>query len=445
MSLTGGDETTQEEPAPWAKSRTDDTWGLFWVSPEERFDELEEGATFGRSDECSFLLEGTSVSRCHAAIEKSGPMWALRDLASRNGVFINGERRELHPLSPQDTLRIGDWVGVVCCMPKGALEREDLFSEPDPDFILSAPTSHCLSNLDSLARSDISIILDGETGTGKEVLARVIHRRSGRSGPLVAINCAAIPEGLAEAQLFGHKKGSFTGALETAQGHIASAHGGTLFLDEIVDLPLGVQSKLLRTLEERTVTPVGASEAVEVDFRLVVASQRPLQTLVETGKFRADLYARLNGVELTLPALRERRQEVIRLLRHFMSRRLHDAPHLDSRLVERLCSHTWPYNVRELSQLARLLAALGRSSYGVDDLPKRFLESGTPTAAQSRNGEAAESAPLPSRAARRALELTRLKQALHATGGNVSQAARQAGIPRHRARRLLATEPGVAS
>jgi DNA-binding NtrC family response regulator len=435
------DETTQHDADAWRKEQLDQAWGIFWVSPQERFDELHHGATLGRSPECSFVLDGPGLSRRHARIEREGPLMVLRDLESKNGSFLNGQRRERFPLSLEDTLRIGDWVGVVCHMPRSKVVRRELFSELGSDLILSAPTLARLTELTQLARSDVSIIIEGETGTGKEVLAREVHRQSGRRGPLLTINCAAIPESLAEAQLFGHKKGAFTGALEASRGDIAGADGGTLFLDEIVELPLVVQSKLLRTLEERTVTPVGSSQPISVDFRLVASCQQSLSVLVQAGEFRADLYARLNGAELKLPPLRERRQEVLHLLRRFMHRRLGTLPSLGSRLVERLCSYPWPYNVRELCQLARLLAASGRTSYGPEDLPERFNELETPRVCS----DPAE-AVLDRRHVwlqRHAAELDRLERALQACGGNVSEAARQAGVPRHRARRLLTAASGL--
>jgi DNA-binding NtrC family response regulator len=434
------DATTQGDASRCGREQPEDAWGIFWVSPEVRFDELGHGSTFGRAGDCSFLLDGPRVSRRHARLERDGPVWLLRDLDSRNGSFLNAQRRQVFPLSGQDTLRIGDWVGVVCRLRRGAKGREELFTELAPDLILSAPTIDGLPDLVSVARSDIPVIIEGETGTGKEGMAAEIHRQSGRSGPLIALNCAAIPESLAEAQLFGHTRGAFTGAQAASKGHLASADGGTLFLDEIAELPLRLQSKLLRAIEERTVTPLGSSQAMPVDFRLVAASQEPLQKLVDTGAFRADLYARLNGTELKLPPLRERRQEVLLLLRRFMGGSLAPAPELDSRLVERLCSYGWPYNIRELRQLGRLLAASAQTNYGLDDLPERFREDPTEPA-RSRPGSGAEDAAPDRRQAwlsRRAAELDRLQRALHASGGNMSEAARQAGIPLHRARRLLA-------
>jgi DNA-binding NtrC family response regulator len=454
------DATTQGDLPSSPDVHLDGVEGIFWVSPEERFDELRAGSTLGRAEDCSIRLSGPGVSRQHGRIDREGPLWVLRDLESKNGSFVNAQQRDAAPLSPQDTVRVGDWVGVVCRLPKlssANLASVELFTRVTADLVLSQPTRQGLSALASLASADISLVIEGETGTGKEVLARAIHQLSGRSGPLVAINCAAIPPALAEAELFGYKKGAFTGAVESARGHVASAQGGTLFLDEIVDLSLSVQSKLLRVLEERAVTPIGASRPVDVDFRLVASCQERLERRVATGEFRADLYARLNGAELWLPPLRARRQEVFHLLRHVMGRQsgagsvsdnrgVADSRWVfDSRLIERLCSYAWPYNVRELCQLGKLFLASGQARFALGDLPGRFLDA--PPARHTPPGPGAD-ARSPSRReawlSRHSAELDRLKQALHACSGNLSEAARKAGIPRYRARRLLAAEAGVA-
>jgi transcriptional regulator of acetoin/glycerol metabolism len=436
------DEPTRTESSKPEHHAEPHVFGVLWLTPEERFHELAHGAMFGRSADCTLALEGPSVSRQHARIEKGGPLWMLRDLESKNGVYINAERRELTPLAPQDTLRLGEWVGIVCWMPKAAATSGQYFDEPEPGMLLSAPTLSQISHYKSLAERDLPIVVRGQTGTGKEVLARALHRLSKRPGPLVAVNCAAIPEGLAEAELFGHQKGAFTGAIRSSVGHIASAHQGTLFLDEVVELSPALQSKLLRALEERAVTPVGSSQSISVDFRLLAAARDSLESRVAAGTFRSDLYARLNGAELELRPLCERRQEVPRLLRHALTSELGFAPHFDRLFVERVCCYRWPYNVRELFQLARLLAASPASDLGIERLPRRFYD---PTVSVSEPDSASEGAAgLSARRKawldRNAAELVRLKQALSECGGNVFQASAKAGVPRHRARRLLAAE-----
>lgn len=438
-------ETTEDEPGAGGTRGKTAGWGIFWLTPEERFDALEPGAIFGRSVECRHRLDGSGVSRRHAVVQREGPVWSLRDLTSRNGTYVNGSRREFFPLSEQDTLRVGEWVGVVCRAPE-ADPPSALFHTLQPDLIVSAQTLAALGDPENMARSDIPIIVQGETGAGKEVLVRALHAWSKRSGPLIAVNCAAVPESLAEGQLFGHKRGAFTGAIETSQGYVAAADRGTLLLDEIVELPLGVQSKLLRVLEDRSVTPLGCSQPTPVDFRLIATTQEPLAELVRKGEFRADLYARLSGLELQLPPLRHRRQEVVRLLRHVMGAALATVPQFDARMVERLCRYAWPYNVRELVQLGRLLAASGRARYDITDLPERFDDAEMSASSGAIPPEPSDGNALRRHAwlARHAKEFERLKRALEASRGNLSEAARRAGIPRYRARRLLAAEASLS-
>jgi len=420
--------------------------GIFWLTPEERFHELAAGAVLGRAESCALRLDGPSVSRQHARLERDGPLWLLRDLGSKNGSFVNTLQRELGTIAAGDTLRLGDWVGVVCWMPKVAVASRMWFRELVPGMLLSAPTWARFETLPALAASGVPILLLGETGTGKERLARAIHDLSGRSGELVAINCSAIPEALAEAELFGHRKGAFTGASESSAGRIAAAHGGSLLLDEIVDLPPSIQSKLLRVLEERAVTPVGSSQLVPVDFRLLAASQVRLDGLIQTGEFRGDLYARLNGAELELPPLRQRRQEVLRLLGDAMRPMLGAAPVFDGPCAERLCAYSWPYNVRELVQLAGLLCVARKQNFGVADLPQRIREAGPPPLTAPASEQVGGDGSRRKRwLSRHAAEFGKLEQALRECSGNVTEAARLTGIPRHRARRLLEAAGAGAS
>ncbi len=437
------DETTTEA-SPEKDADPGHVPGIMWLTPEERFDAFHRQTIIGRSEPSTLRLGGSQVSRQHASLEKTGPLWLLRDLGGKNGTWVNGQRHDVAPLKPQDTIRIGDWVGVVCSLPQASIERADeLFTTLASGLLLSAPTRAALGPFESFARRDIAIAIYGETGTGKEGIAQAIHRHSGRSGRLVALNCAAVPEAMAEALLFGHTKGAFTGAHVAAEGHIRAAHRGTLFLDEIADLPLGVQGKLLRVLEERTVTPLGATEPVAVDFQLVVACQEPLSKLAAEGVFRGDLYARSSGLELTIPPLRARRQEVLRLLSHFLAQEKSPAPLLDSRLIEALCLYDWPYNVRELKQLAVLFAASGKAQLTLSDLPERFRERSEGNETGSDSAQAPASDASTRRLAwlsRHARELDQLRAALDKHQGNVSNAALEVGVPRHRARRLLAAE-----
>ena len=202
-----------------------------------------------------------------------------------------------------------------------------------------------------VALTDATVLLTGETGTGKEVFARFIHGGSPRSGrPFVPVNCGAIPETLLESELFGYVRGAFTGAVSSRKGRVALADGGTLFLDEIGELPLSLQVKLLRLLQERTYEPVGSSESLAANFRLVAATNRDLAEEVRTGRFRSDLYYRLHVCPVRLPSLRERRGDIAVLFRHFWERRGESRP-VEPAVMHCLSTYDWPGNVRELENL----------------------------------------------------------------------------------------------
>lgn len=443
VMVDGADEgdataTDASEPAADAPSST---WGLMWVSPVEQFVSLEVRTGIGRDQRCGVRIDGPQVSRQHATIERSGPLWLLRDLQSKNGSWVNARRVDVAPLQLQDVVRIGDWVGIVSTMPGREVEEGPLFSTLPSGLTLSAPTRTALGDLERIAARNIAVAIFGETGTGKEGIAQAIHHMSGRTGELIAINCATIPEAMAEALLFGHRRGAFTGADGPAEGYIRAAQGGTLFLDEIAELSPGVQSKLLRVMEDRRVTPLGSTGSTVVDFRLIVACQEHLAKLVAQGVFRSDLRARVSGVNLTLPALRERRQEIVRLFSTFVAAELGSVPPLDARLVESLCVYDWPENVRELKQVAALLAAGGGRRWTSADLPERVRAAGSASALENANGLPRD--PSTRRLtwlSRHARELSRLRVALEKHDGNLTSAAVEAGIPRYRARRLLAAE-----
>ena len=215
-----------------------------------------------------------------------------------------------------------------------------------------------LAPLQRVATRNLPVVVVGETGTGKECVARAVHAWSRRAGPFVAVNCAAVPDGLAEAELFGYRRGAFTGAVDASAGLVRTANGATLLLDEISDLPLPLQAKLPRVLEAREVSPIGEARPVAVDVRVVATTQDPLSAAVAEGRFRADLAARLDGFSVELPPLRERREELPHLFGELVREYAGDAPALDVRLVERLCTAKLAFNVRELVLLARRLTVL---------------------------------------------------------------------------------------
>ncbi|HEY4159460.1 MAG TPA: sigma-54-dependent Fis family transcriptional regulator, partial [Polyangiaceae bacterium] len=264
--------TVDAEAAPAdAASRVE--LGLVWLSGASgctplRLDWPESGdLTIGRDEECALRLSNTDVSRRHAALRRTGtePGILIMDLNSRNGTRVNGRAVRTARVQANDVLRLGGSVLVVTA-------GLGSFSEVAPGLLGGAAFQRALSPLNQAARTDLPIVLEGETGTGKEVVTRAVHAWSGRTGPLVAINCAALPQGLAEGELFGYRRGAFTGAERASAGFFRSAEGGTLLLDEVSDLPLALQAKLLRALEQKEVQPLGETRPVPIDVRIVVAA-----------------------------------------------------------------------------------------------------------------------------------------------------------------------------
>jgi DNA-binding NtrC family response regulator len=235
--------------------------------------------------------------------------------------------------------------------------------------------------VEKIADTSTTVVISGESGTGKELIARSLHFNSTRSAlPFLAINCGALPESLLESELFGHTKGAFTGAVGGKKGYFRSVDGGTLFLDEIGEMPLALQVKLLRALQEREVTPVGSSRAESFDARIVSATNRDLEAEVAAGNFREDLFYRLNVVEIRIPPLRERRADIPLLAKHFVggiARELNTpAKEIDPEAVSELSSYDWPGNVRELENTIERAFVLSGEAITVDDLPEKITSRG---------------------------------------------------------------------
>jgi two-component system, NtrC family, response regulator AtoC len=292
-----------------------------------------------------------------------------------------------------------------------------------------------IETVERMSNTSSTVLITGESGTGKEVVARLLHGTSGRaSGPLVAINCGAIPEALMESEMFGHAKGSFTGATESRPGLFVQANGGTLFLDEIAELPLPLQVKLLRVLQERRVTAVGDSRERAVDVRIIAATNRDLEAMVREGSFRADLYYRLDVLPIHLPALRERREDIPLLVQHFlqsMNRRFDREVLLGDAALTLMKNYAWPGNVREMENLLERLVVLNRSgTIEVSELPPRLtsgtMASVTVAAATIDLGNGGIDLP----AAVAEFEDSLIQRALRLAEGNKTRAAELLGLSR---------------
>jgi sigma-54 dependent transcriptional regulator, acetoin dehydrogenase operon transcriptional activator AcoR len=361
------------------------------------------------------------VSGEHARLERRDDGWTLIDLESKNGTLLNGAPVHEALLVDGDLVEVARACFLFRTEAGGDADARDL---PLGLATLSPALGAEMRELAAVARSAVAVVLQGETGTGKEVAARAVHALSGRSGPFVAVNCGGIPPALVASELFGVTRGAFSDAREDRPGLVRAAHTGTLFLDEIGDLPLEVQVAFLRVLQEREVLPIGQVRPVPVDVRVISATHRPLPELVAAGKFREDLWARLNGYAAQLPPLRERRQD-LGLIVAALLRRLARAPErvtFQPDAMRALLLSAWPRNVRELEK--RLEAALVLAC----DKPIERRHLGDLAAAPAR-------APASAAEEARRRELERL---LEEHAGNLSAVARALGRDRAQVRRWLA-------
>ncbi|MCD8141574.1 MAG: sigma-54 dependent transcriptional regulator [Planctomycetaceae bacterium] len=303
--------------------------------------------------------------------------------------------------------------------------RADAGSPVMPTIVSVSPSMEKLiAQAGRAADSDITVLITGESGTGKELLAEYIHAASRRAGqPLVRVNCSAIADSLAESELFGHVKGSFTGAVEDHAGYFAQADGGTLHLDEIGDMPFPIQAKILRTLENSLIRPVGGKQEIPVDVRFVASTNKNLGELVERGAFRNDLYFRINPLQLHIPPLRERREDIAPLLRHFLSRQpgREAGKRFSVEAEKALLAYDWPGNVRELQNLVKVCALLSPGAIiEADDLPQAVRSPSSsgahPPASTSQSGRLEDA------------ERHAIRTVLDEVGGNRRMAAERLGI-----------------
>jgi DNA-binding NtrC family response regulator len=385
----------------------------------------------GSSPVCALRLDDRQVSRRHAAIEVVGGMLHLTDLRSTNGTRVNGLRVREVFLTGGETIQIGETILSVESGSK-TTEITPSFSRRFGRVLGGSREMRRLYPLcERLAASTVPLIIEGETGTGKEMLAESIHTEGPRAeGPFVVFDCTAVAPSLVEAELFGHERGAFTGALESHRGVFEQAHGGTLMIDEIGDLDLNLQPKLLRAIERSEVRRVGGEKAIRVDVRIIAATRRDLDREIEAGRFRDDLFHRLAVARIELPPLRERRGDVDELILAFCHELGADPNELlRSEQFARWQAYRWPGNVRELRNAVMRFAALGElgefaeASSGAmsvapgDDLIASVLAQGLPLAA-SRKLVVEQ------------FEQRYIEHVLHKHAGVVTHAAKAAGIAR---------------
>jgi DNA-binding NtrC family response regulator len=421
----------------------------------ERFAELpaafpltRERLVIGREPPADLVLPVSAVSRVHAELRWEGGGFVIQDLQSRNGVLVNGRRVHSDRLEAFDEVRIGDALfkfvdqnaeeyalyridgSVVRGGARRAREASHLVGGFQMDRIVA--------DLERIAAAELSVMLLGPSGTGKEVVASELHRLSRRAGAFCAVNCAAIPANLLESELFGYKRGAFSGAERDKPGIIRAAHHGTLLLDEIGDMPLDAQAKLLRVIQSREVLPLGATQSEHIDVRFICATHRDLGRLQHDGRFREDLFARLNEYQVRLPPLHERKEDVYALTRAFLARSGRPDLGFSVPFMVALLHHDFPYNVRELEAAIKRAVALCRSpNLEVELLPDAIRECltdyGRPLGAASPSGvpspELESEGVAPSEEELRAL--------LVANHGNVAAVGRRLGKARMQVHRWM--------
>jgi transcriptional regulator with PAS, ATPase and Fis domain len=331
----------------------------------------------------------------HAELRRAGESWIVHDLASKNGTLVHGRRISAAAVLPDELIQIGHTlfrVGHQQLPAEAGVQRSGSGTDTREAIWTSSPAlADVLARAGAVAPARISVLILGESGTGKELLAREIHARSGRRGAFVAVNCGAIPSNLVESELFGYRRGAFSGADQDRIGLVQAADGGTLFLDEVGDLSPGAQAALLRVLQEGEVQRVGSQRAEPVEFRVIAATHRALGTLAREGTFRHDLLARLNGLTLELPPLRDRPEDIPVLVAELLRRLAPERTDLkiSPAAALALLEYHWPLNVRELEQALKTGVALAGA--GVLDswhLPSAVREPLQPSDGALTNEEA---------------------------------------------------------
>jgi DNA-binding NtrC family response regulator len=441
--------------------------------PSQEWSSDKEEIRIGAVADNDVVLSDQTVSRYHCKIVQADSGYVLVDLGSTNGTFVNKVRIREAFLEPGCTLRVGD------SKLRFSAGKEDVTIVPSRETRCgglmggNARMREIYAIIEKIAPTGTTVVIEGETGTGKEVVAQTIHSLSPRArNELVVFDCGAVPPNLIESELFGHEKGSFTGAMMTRQGLFEQADGGTLFLDELGELPIDLQPKLLRALEQREVRRVGSAKPQKVDVRIIAATNRTLEEEVRAGRFRQDLYYRLSVVKLHLPALRERADDIPLLVQHFLKNGSYNRRPDGSQRVRAIAkdamaalqAYPWPGNVRELVNVVeRAVSFSEQETVALADLPDYVRES----AGRAPTVAVASAAPPVARAQSRAqsfaepprppedllaegvtfkdakekwvssFERDYILSLLKRHGGNISHAARDADIDRKYFRKLM--------
>ncbi|MEC7526257.1 MAG: sigma 54-interacting transcriptional regulator [Myxococcota bacterium] len=418
----------------------------------------QDVVSIGAMEENDLVIDDETVSRNHCKITREGDQYIIQDLGSTNGTFVNRVRIREAFLHENCTLSCG---------------KTDIKFQPVDEKLHIVPSDRerygeiigrdrtmreIYAILEKIAPTDTTVVIEGETGTGKEVVARTVHQQSRRrDGPFIVFDCGAVPENLIESELFGHEKGSFTGATATRQGVFELAHGGTVFLDELGELQLDLQPKLLRVLEQREVKRVGGAKPIKVDVRVVAATNRDLEEEVREGRFREDLFYRLSVVRLMLPPLRDRREDIELLAKHFLAGGRFNRDALGGKKVtgfapdvlQRMQHYEWPGNVRELHNVVERAVSFAEGDVvELADLPDHIAHprDGSPLAADQTN----PSIELPAVPVEQmgtfkdakeqwvsTFEADYILALLKKNEGNISHAAREADIDRKYFRKLM--------
>jgi DNA-binding NtrC family response regulator len=395
----------------------------------------EDEKVVGTERGCDLVLTDERVSGRHLTVQRTDGGFAVRDLRSKNGTIYEGSRIEAATVPLGATLKLGHTFVRIQPLPQ-AVEVAPSQSRRFGDLVAeSLAMREVFAVLELAAPSDATVLLEGETGVGKELAARAIHDASRRRrGPFVAVDCSALPETLVESELFGHVRGAFTGATGTRKGAFLRADGGTLFLDELGSVPVAVQARLLRVIEERQVRPVGADAERDVDVRLIAASRADLSARVAEGTFRPDLFYRLSVVRVAIPPLRSRREDIAPIVAEMLVRRGVEPGTIEGPNLDLLFSHGWPGNVRELRNVVDRAVALSPDAECFADLrievPSRVdIEGGMSVRSDLSFTEAKQVVV-------EEFERRYLADVLARTNNNVSAAAREAGLDRKHLRML---------